>query len=68
MSLIQFNLLTRYIYIFVAKPSLFQHNWKVQDGYFVFEKTPIAPEKQSLDTSRIAKQMIYYAKQLEMIV
>lgn len=45
-----------------------QHKWKTDGNSFVFEVAAAAPEKQSLETTRIAEQMIYYAKQLEMIV
>lgn len=48
----------------------FQRQWSQDGSCFVFESPSAAAkaEAQTLDTSRIAKQTIYYAKQLEMIV
>ncbi|TKR78163.1 hypothetical protein L596_019017 [Steinernema carpocapsae] len=47
-----------------------KRSWKLQDGVYMFEgkERVESKEKACLDTTRIAKQTIYYAKQLEMIV
>ncbi|KJH49344.1 SAC3/GANP family protein [Dictyocaulus viviparus] len=45
-----------------------QRKWKNEHGCFVFETDVAHHEKPILDTTRIAKQTIFYAKQLEMIV
>ncbi|VDK83012.1 unnamed protein product [Cylicostephanus goldi] len=45
-----------------------QRKWKTDHGCFVFETDAAQQDKPTLDTARIAKQTIFYAKQLEMIV
>ncbi|RCN46410.1 SAC3/GANP family protein [Ancylostoma caninum] len=45
-----------------------QRKWKSDRDCFVFETDATHHEKPTLDTARIAKQTIFYAKQLEMIV
>ncbi|VDO91501.1 unnamed protein product [Heligmosomoides polygyrus] len=45
-----------------------QRKWKSEHGCFVFEAETGHTDKPTLDTTRIAKQTIFYAKQLEMIV
>ncbi|EYB88003.1 hypothetical protein Y032_0253g248, partial [Ancylostoma ceylanicum] len=45
-----------------------QRKWKSDRDCFIFETDPTHHEKPTLDTARIAKQTIFYAKQLEMIV
>ncbi|VDL74451.1 unnamed protein product [Nippostrongylus brasiliensis] len=45
-----------------------ERKWKNENGCFVFEAETGHVDKPTLDTARIAKQTIFYAKQLEMIV
>ncbi|KIH59202.1 SAC3/GANP family protein [Ancylostoma duodenale] len=45
-----------------------QRKWKSDRDCFIFETDATHHEKPTLDTARIAKQTIFYAKQLEMIV
>ncbi|ETN83103.1 hypothetical protein NECAME_07573 [Necator americanus] len=45
-----------------------QRKWKSDHGCFVFETDSAHHDRPTLDTARIAKQTIFYAKQLEMIV
>ncbi|VDM56823.1 unnamed protein product [Angiostrongylus costaricensis] len=45
-----------------------QRKWVNEHGCFVFETSATHHDKPTLDTARIAKQTIFYAKQLEMIV
>ncbi|VDK19709.1 unnamed protein product [Anisakis simplex] len=47
-----------------------KRGWKMEKNIFLFDiEKPVEPlPKAHLDTKRIAKQTIFYAKQLEMIV
>uniref|UniRef100_A0A0M3INZ3 26S proteasome non-ATPase regulatory subunit 8 n=1 Tax=Ascaris lumbricoides TaxID=6252 RepID=A0A0M3INZ3_ASCLU len=51
-------------------PFTSKRGWKIENNVFLFDiEKPVEPmPKAHLDTSRIAKQTIFYAKQLEMIV
>ncbi|KAJ1353503.1 regulatory particle non-ATPase [Parelaphostrongylus tenuis] len=45
-----------------------QRKWANENGCFMFETSVAQHDRPTLDTARIAKQTIFYAKQLEMIV
>ncbi|MCP9259373.1 Peroxisomal multifunctional enzyme A [Dirofilaria immitis] len=58
-----------YLWIQYDLKQLLQRSWKSSDNTYVFEQGLSGPvPKEQLDTKRIAKQTIFYAKQLEMIV
>jgi hypothetical protein len=48
---------------------LFKKDWRLVNKEFIFgSELPDATSRNTLDTVRLAKQNIFYAKQLEMIV